>query len=452
MIQRISRNGVLNLTLALMLISPVAVAAPPSEDASAFTQKIRERIGQESGQIITTAGNVTISAVNSKDGMPMKIIALSGKKIYSLDDFYLEIERVFDYPDKSTVLLIAASSGGIACPAQYRFLSIRADGSTSLTDKFGTCSDVPTIMLSNDKITVTLPDMLGRGNEVWMYLNEGLSKVQSINPDIERNAPRLVFKENEPTRVHGTLIRSQSMPQDWLLQLPKLTLLDGGDVFRSCHQLTDSLSIDNRITIPKASKGDFTITIACPDSGAIITKIQPSNISVTTTSSTHSTLIGEWACKVRKNNNAPFYTSYKFERNGNFSSIGHNSQMAGTYQSSGNNITAEAKKVTLGGITLSSNMKIDINLISAETGYIKFDTRIVKTGSIYHNDCTAKATTRNTPIHETNLCNINPAACAVIQRNNDIRSQIQSQRCAVLRGALSGVLGGDYQLEKAGCQ
>lgn len=273
MTQRLSRNVALNLTLTLILITPAIFAAPPTEGITAPAQQIRERPASVSDQIISTAGKIVVTEVNYENGMTTKTITLSGKTIYNKNDYSLEIERVFDYPDKGTVLLLAVGQGGSACPSQYRFLSIRVDGSTSLTDEFGTCSDSPTITLSNDKITVNLPDMQGRGNEAWIYVHEDLSKARSINPK-ERNVPRLAFKEDEPTRVHGTIAHSQGISQDWLLKLPKPTLLDGGEALKSCHSLTESLPISRGIVIPKSGgKDDFVVTIACPASGPVITAI-----------------------------------------------------------------------------------------------------------------------------------------------------------------------------------
>lgn len=114
-------------------------------------------------RLTTAAGEITVTEVKSKDDTVTKALSLAGKTIYDQNDYSLDIERAFAYPDQRTVLLLAISEGGTACPSRYRFLTIRADGSTSSTDEFGTCSDVPTVTLADDRITISLPDMQGRG-------------------------------------------------------------------------------------------------------------------------------------------------------------------------------------------------------------------------------------------------------------------------------------------------
>jgi len=454
-----------NKTTENIASAPVRDGADQQQASApaASVQSVRELTGPLD-HVTTAAGEVALIEIQSKGEMATKALSLAGRTIYDQNDYYLSVERAFVYPDKRTVLLLAVSAGGTACPSQFRFLSIRSDGSTRSTDEFGTCSPLPTIKLSDDQITVSLPDMRGRGHEAWVYAHEGLSKSLSIDPNVERNAPRLAFTENEPTHVRGTLVRGQGRSPELALHLPKLTKLDGG-AGSMCASLVEVLPVnlsEGTSTPDTNGESDFVVTIACPHAGPMITAIQLPGAaarrqSVAATgkevvTSLRSPLTGEWACKSKNSNGTAFSSAFRFDGNGGFTYVDSQSRLTGTFQPNGVNAAVFVEQATVGNQTDSSRMNIEIGVLSSGPGFIKFDMTLVRLGTVIANDCVSKAVAEATPFPKVNVCAVNPAACAAIERNNDIRSMVQDQRCKVLRRQLSGVPGGDHQLTKAGCQ
>jgi hypothetical protein len=239
--------------------------------STADTVGVRERAGPLE-HLTTAAGQVDFVQVKGT-----KTLSLAGKPIGGEAAGNINIERAFDFPDKKTALLLSVSDGGAACPSMYYFVTIRPDGSTTSTDSFGTCSDVPKVTLANEGITVNLPDMQGRGDEAWLYAHEGLSKTKSIDPNIERNAKPLRFTEGEPTQMRGTLIHDQGTPPNWSLKLPAVTKLDVGSSGGCRPSVVESLALSLPSgSVPPAADGErtFVATISCPESGPTITSLQ----------------------------------------------------------------------------------------------------------------------------------------------------------------------------------
>lgn len=234
---------------------------------------IKEQPGPLTDRVNTVAGEAVITDIKSKDGAVTKGISLNGKSVYDQNGWILTFEGAYEYPGK-TVLLVSTSDGGTACPSKYLFLTIRRDGTVGVTDEFGTCSDLPTVTLADDRIMVSLPDMQGQGNETWAYANEGLSKTQLIDPSKMRNAPRLTFKEDESVMVRGTLVQDQGL-QEWRLKLSNPTLLDGYSG-RGCAMIVEDIPIflPSGVALPKVQgENDFMVTILCPSAGAMISSI-----------------------------------------------------------------------------------------------------------------------------------------------------------------------------------
>lgn len=108
-------------------------------------------------------------------------------------------------------------------------------------------------------------------------------------------------------------------------------------------------------------------------------------------------------------------------------------------------------QTNVGGRVSNSGMDIVIGSVSAAPGQLRFEMSLVRLGTVITNACVTEAVAEATPASHVNVCEINPAACEAVQRNSDIRNQIQDQRCEILRSQLSGSPAGDYQLAKAGC-
>ncbi|MFD2752865.1 hypothetical protein [Comamonas terrae] len=163
-------------------------------------------------------------------------------------------------------------------------------------------------------------------------------------------------------------------------------------------------------------------------------------------------LVGEWSCKSSKPGGASFSTAFKFDAQGGFVYVDPQSHLIGRYQPSGGSTSVTVEQAKVNGQIVPSSMLVRIDSIVTSPGQSKFKMTLVKLGTEVANTCVTKAVAAATPAPQVDVCSINPAACASVQRNSDIRSQIQDQRCAMLRSQLSGMVGADYQLAKAGCR
>jgi hypothetical protein len=214
-------------------------------------------------------------------------------------------------------------------------------------------------------------------------------------------------------------------------------------------------TVNNDGNIIRKSDGKTLVEIAYSDflqsrlAGAAKSN-QP--IAAATVNSQTSPLVGDWTCQSTKSNGTSYSSAFRFAPDGGFAYADPQSQMIGTYQPNGVNANIQVEQVVMGGHSSASNMTMTINFTSSNPGQLKFEMTLTKLNKTISNNCVTKVVAAVTPAPKVNVCDINPAACASIERNNDIRSQIQDQRCEILQRQLSGTPGGDYQLQKAGCQ
>jgi hypothetical protein len=168
--------------------------------------------------------------------------------------------------------------------------------------------------------------------------------------------------------------------------------------------------------------------------------------------SVNSPLTGDWTCQSRKANGAGYQSAFRFTRDGAFVYADANSRMSGRYtpHASGASITME--QVSVNERAMPSSMKVEIANVNARPGQLLFEMSLVRLNSLSLHHCVTPAVAAATPASKVNVCDVNPAACAAIQRNHETRSQVQDWRCQTLRSQLAGVPGGDYQLAKAGCR
>ena len=101
---------------------------------------------------------------------------LNGTVIFEDPDMmFLTIEAAF--PDTlasgNSYYLIQTSLGANVCPAYYRFLTVLKDGSTALSDSFGTCNYFSDIGYSQkdqkEQVTVSMPDMESKKMVGYIY-------------------------------------------------------------------------------------------------------------------------------------------------------------------------------------------------------------------------------------------------------------------------------------------
>lgn len=91
----------------------------------------------------------------------------------------LNIKAQFETDSGDTlVFFLETLSGGTACPALYRFIFAESDGQVSVTDSFGTCSDLPELRVSPESVMVIFPNMDGSGTTSYRLQGEDVVEVK----------------------------------------------------------------------------------------------------------------------------------------------------------------------------------------------------------------------------------------------------------------------------------
>lgn len=96
-------------------------------------------------------------------------LRLNGRVIYTDDSSaYASIERRVSLGTED-VFILSESSGGNACAATYRIVSVRSPSQARVTDSFGNCSDLPAISADTALTQITFKFPKFRGADVWVY-------------------------------------------------------------------------------------------------------------------------------------------------------------------------------------------------------------------------------------------------------------------------------------------
>ena len=245
----------------------------------------------------TVAGDLSITNKKGSDDTETKTITLAGKIVYDQSDSDLSVEQAFSFTGR-TVLLLSISGGGSACPANYRFLTVRPNGEVTFTGEFGTCSDTPKVSVNQEEITVALPDMKGRGEEAWKYANDALSQIKYADANAEAKAERITLDENQSATIKGVLAKETAIRtgdgkrvEINVLKLAAKSVIPGCDQHEA---LIDSIPIDDGISLTQVQgKSVFQVTIACSNAGASISAINlPGSLAPTKQSSAPTGPVG----------------------------------------------------------------------------------------------------------------------------------------------------------------
>lgn len=233
-------------------LTPSPVVAPKQVD----TMPLVQRTGTFDSTITTIAGDVSI--LDNK-------LWLGPRMLSKEDNDISGVHAVFDTPGQTT-LMLSIGGMGASCPSLYVFLTLKSDGSTSMTDQFGTCSDIPQVATANNQIFVTMPEMNGPGDKTWTYANDTLSKKSTVQAANAEPPAKFALNKDEPVKIRGTLIRNADR---WTLKLPKQVILNGGED-NSCNGLYVKEIQLRESPLKDASKAtgerDFDVTITCPGS------------------------------------------------------------------------------------------------------------------------------------------------------------------------------------------
>ena len=125
--------------------------------AAARAQAVSKEEAVDSVQ--TAAGTLTLV----RDGEPVDLqmeLRLDGKKVADVESMYAGFKAHFRELEGGEVVVMWASEGGSACPAQFRLIRVEGPGKVGVTDEFGDCSDSPNItleLLPEERILLRFP-------------------------------------------------------------------------------------------------------------------------------------------------------------------------------------------------------------------------------------------------------------------------------------------------------
>ena len=95
-------------------------------------------------------GAGALSLVRSGEPVDLRMeLRLDGKKVADVESMYAGFKAHFREMETGDVVVMWASEGGSACPAQFRLIRVVGAGKVSVTEEFGDCSDSPAITLES---------------------------------------------------------------------------------------------------------------------------------------------------------------------------------------------------------------------------------------------------------------------------------------------------------------
>lgn len=94
----------------------------------------------------TGAGTLTLVRTGEPVDLGMEL-RLNGRKVADVEAMYAGFKAHFRELESGEVVVMWASEGGSACPAQFRVIRVVGEGKVTVTEEFGDCGDSPTITL-----------------------------------------------------------------------------------------------------------------------------------------------------------------------------------------------------------------------------------------------------------------------------------------------------------------
>lgn len=92
---------------------------------------------------------------------------------------YLNVEGIYEGVD-STYVLVSEGTGGAACPASFAIIELQGP-KTTVSQEFGTCSDIAKAEAKGDSLVVTIPKFDGTGEEITTFRKGRLTTVEKID-------------------------------------------------------------------------------------------------------------------------------------------------------------------------------------------------------------------------------------------------------------------------------
>jgi hypothetical protein len=102
--------------------------------------------GETVDSIQTGAGTLALVRTGEPSDLGMEL-RLNNRKVLDVEAMYAGFKAHFPELETGEVVVMWASEGGSACPAQFRVIRVVGEGKVSVTEEFGDCGDSPTITL-----------------------------------------------------------------------------------------------------------------------------------------------------------------------------------------------------------------------------------------------------------------------------------------------------------------
>lgn len=107
----------------------------------------------------TGAGTLALVRAGEPVDLQMEL-RLDGRKVADAGAMYAGFKAHFRELESGEVVVMWASEGGSACPAQFRLIRVVGEGKVAVTEEFGDCSDSPTVtleLLPEEQILLRFP-------------------------------------------------------------------------------------------------------------------------------------------------------------------------------------------------------------------------------------------------------------------------------------------------------
>ena len=129
-------------------------------------------------ELLTIHGKLEIQRVDSRQNMYEHQLILDGKSA-GVETEYGMVSIAASYPEAgpARLVLLELDSGGSGCPAFFKVLEIKDNGSTTRSKEFGNCSPLAHPSFTDGVLRIDIPKIGGAKAESWRYQNGKLSKL-----------------------------------------------------------------------------------------------------------------------------------------------------------------------------------------------------------------------------------------------------------------------------------
>lgn len=103
------------------------------------------------------------------------VLQLNGKPVKPTVEGNSNLRFLSLYQTGDADAVVLQIVGGTACPVLLRVVTVSAAG-LKASPEFGSCSDLVTQSFDGDVLTVSMPKMQGKGNEVFKYANGAVTQ------------------------------------------------------------------------------------------------------------------------------------------------------------------------------------------------------------------------------------------------------------------------------------